>query len=134
MSRYIVVQSLSRIQLTAWTAEPQTSLSLTIFQSLLKFICVELVMLSNHLVLCHPLLLLPSFFSSIRVFSSESALHISWPQYWSFSISLSIEYLGLIPLGLTVRPEGIDLLAVQGTLKSLQWYPIIISSTKRKRR
>ena len=95
-----VVQSLSRIQsfVTPWTAARQASLSFTISQSLLKFMSVELVMPSNHLILCHPLLLLPSIFPSIRVFSSESALCISWPKYWSFSFSISPsnEYSGLI--------------------------------------
>ena len=101
-----------------WTAAHQASLSFTISWSLLKFLSVELVMLSNHLILCHPLLL-PSIFSSIRVFSNESALHIRWPKYWSFSfsISLSNEYSGLI----SFRMDWLNLLAVQGTLKSL--YP-----------
>ena len=87
-------------------------------QSLLKLMSIESVMPSNHLILCLPLLLLPSIFSSIRVFSSESALHIRWPKYWSFSfrsISLSNEYSRLISL----RMDWLDLLAVQGTLKSL---------------
>ena len=86
----IVAQSLSHIQLfeTLWTAARQASLSFTISQSLLKFISIELVMPSNHLILCQPLLLLPSIFPSIRVFSNESALHIRWPKYWSFSFSI----------------------------------------------
>ena len=98
-----------------WTTARQASLSFTTFQSLFKLISVELVMLSNHLVLCHPLLSLPSIFPSIRVFSSESLLHIWWPKCWSFSISPSHEYLGLI----SFRMNWFDLLAVQGTLKSL---------------
>ena len=85
--------------------------------SLLKFMSIKLVMLSNHLILCHPLLLLPSVFPSIRVFSNESALHIKWPKYWSFSFSISPshEYSGLI----SFRIDWFDLLAVQGTVKSL---------------
>ena len=98
-----------------WTTARQASLSFTTFQSLFKLISVELVMLSNHLVLCHPLLSLPSIFPSIRVLSSESLLHIWWPKCWSFSISPSHEYLGLI----SFRMNWFDLLAVQGTLKSL---------------
>jgi len=95
----------------------QASLSFTISQSLLKLMSIESVMPSNHLILCHPLLLLPSMFPSIRVFSNESALHIRWPKYWSFSFSISPsdEYSGLI----SFRMDWLDLLAVQGTLKSL---------------
>ena len=84
-------------------------------QILLKFMSIELVMPSNHLILCHPLLLLPSIFLSIRVFSSESVLHIMWPKYWSFSISPSNEYSGLI----SFRMDWFELLEFQGTLKSL---------------
>ena len=95
----VVVQSLSHVQLfsTPWTAAPQASLSFTISQSLLKFMFIESVMLSNHLILYLRLLLLLSIFPSIRVFSNESALHISWPKYWSFSFSISpsSEYSGL---------------------------------------
>ena len=98
-----------------WLAVHQASLSFTISQSLLQVISTESVMLSNHLILCHPLLLLPSIFLTFRVFSNESALHIRWPTYWSFSISLSNDYSGLISL----RIDWFDLLAVQGTLKSL---------------
>ena len=85
------VQSLSRVRLfvTPWTAAHQASLSITNSQSLPKLISIELVMPSNHLILCHPLLLLPSIFPSIRVFSNDSALHIRWPKYWSFSFSIS---------------------------------------------
>ena len=102
---------------TPWTAAHQASLSITNLQSLLKLISIESVMPSNHLILCCPLLLLPSIFPSIRVFSNELALHIMWPKYWnfSFSISLSNEYSGLI----SFRMDWLDLLAVQGTLKSL---------------
>ena len=102
---------------TPWTAALQASLSITSSQSLLKFMSIELVLLSNHLILCHPLLLLPSIFPSIRVFSSESVLHIRWPKYWSFSFSISPsnECLGLI----SFRMDWLDLLAVQGTLKNL---------------
>ena len=110
------VQSLSHVQLfaTPWTAARQTSLSITNSQSLLKLTSIELVMPSNHLILCHPLLLMPSIFTSIRVFSSESILHIRWPKYWSFSFSPSNEYSGLI----SFRIDWFDL-AVQMTLKSL---------------
>ena len=94
------VQSLSRVRLfvTPWTAAYQASLSITNSQSLLKLMPIELVMPSNHLILYHPLLLLPSIFPSIRVFSSESALRIRWPKYWSFSFSTSLsnEHPGLI--------------------------------------
>ena len=91
------------------------SLSITNSQSLLKLMSIELVMQFNHLILCHRFLLLPSIFPSIRVFSNESALHIMWPKYWSFSISTSSEYSGLI----FFRIDWFDLLAVQGTLKGL---------------
>ena len=102
---------------TPWTAACQVSLSFTISWSLLKLISIQSVMPSNHLVLCHPLLLPPLIFPSIRVFSNESALHIRWPKYWSFSFSISSsnEYSGLI----SFRIDWFDLLAVQGTLKSL---------------
>ena len=113
-----LVQSLSHVQLfeTPWTAAYQASLSITNSWSLLKFISIELVMPSNHLILCRPLLLLPSIFPRIRVFSNELVLHIRWPKYWnfSFSISPSNEYSGLISL----RRDWLDPLAVQGTLKS----------------
>ena len=113
------VQSLSRVRLLAapWTAARQASLSITNSQSLLKLMSIESMMPSNHLILCHPLLLSPSIFHSIRVFSNESALRIRWPKYWSFSfnISPSNEYSGLI----SFRMNWLDLLAVQGTLKSL---------------
>ena len=110
---------LSRVQLsvTPWTAAHQASLSITDFQSLLKLMSITLVMPSNHLILCRPLLLLPSVFPSIRVFSNESVLHIRWPKYWSFSFSISPsnEYSELI----SFRMDWLDLLTVQGTLKSL---------------
>ena len=95
--------SLSCVQLfvTPWSAAHQDSLSITNSQSLLKPTSIEAVMLSNHLILCHLLLLLPSIFPSIRVFSNELVLCIMWPKYWSFSISPSSEYLGLVSLGLT---------------------------------
>ena len=103
--------------MTPWTAPCQASLSITNSWSLLKLTSIESVMPSNHLLLCHPLLLLPSIFPSIRVFSSESALHIRWLTYWSisFNISPSNEYSGQI----SFRMDWLDLLAVQGTLKSL---------------
>ena len=97
------------------TAARQASLSVANSQSLLKLMCIQLVMPSNHLILCRPLLYLPSIFPNIRVFSNESVLHIRWPKYWSFSISPSNEYSGLI----SFRIDCFDLLAVQGTLKSL---------------
>ena len=113
------VQLLSHVRLfaTLWTAACQASLSITDFQSLLKLMSIESVMPSNHLILCCPLLLLPSIFPTIRVFSDESVLHIRWPKYWSFNISISpsSEYSGLI----SFRIDWLDLLAVQGTLKSL---------------
>ena len=111
------VQSLSRIRLFVipWTAAHQTSLSITNSRSLLKFISIESVVPCNHLTLCRPLLLLPSIFPSIRIFSNESALRIRYPKYWSFNISRFNEYSGLI----SFRMDWFDLLAVQGTLKSL---------------
>ena len=113
------VQFLSSVQLfaTPWTATRQASLSITSSQSSPKPMAIESVMPSNHLILCHPLLLLPSIFPSIRVFSNESVLHIRWPNYWSFTFSItpSNEYSGLI----SFRIDWFDLLAVQGTLKSL---------------
>ena len=112
------VQSLSHVRLfaTPWTAACQASLSIANSRSLLKLMSIESVMPSNHLILCHPLLLLPSIFPSIRVFSNESVLRIRYPKYWSFSLSISpsSEHSGLI-----FRMDWLDLLAVQGTLKSL---------------
>ena len=106
--------------MTPWTAARQASLSITNSWSLLKLMSIELVMPSNHLILCCPLLLLPSIFPSIRVFSNESVLHIRWPKYWSFSFNIrpSNEYSGLI----SFKMDWLDLLAVQGTLKSLLQY------------
>ena len=101
--------------MTLWTAARQAYLSFTISQSLLKLMSIESVMPSNHLILCHPFLLLPSIFPSIRAFSNESVLRIRWPKYWSFSIRPSNEYSGLI----SFRIDWFDLHAVQGTLKSL---------------
>ena len=105
---------------TPWTAAHQVSLSITNSRSLFKLMSIELVMPSSNLILFYPLLLLPSIFPSIRVFSNESVLHIRWPKYWSFnfSISPSNEYSGLIPF----RIDWFDLLAVQETLKSLLQY------------
>ena len=114
-----LVQLLSRVRLfaTSWTAACQASLSFTISKSLLKLMSIELVMPSNHLILCCPLLLLPSVFPSIRIFSNELALHIRRPKYWSFSFSISPfnENSRLI----SFRIDWFDFLAVQGTLKSL---------------
>ena len=111
------VQSLSHVQLfaTPWTAKHQASLSITNSQNLLKLMSIGSVMPSNHLILCCSLLLLPLIFPSIRVFSNESVLCIRWPKYWGFSISPSNKYSGLI----SFRMDWLDLLAVQGTLKSL---------------
>ena len=118
MAQFSSVQSLICVQLFAasWTEARQASLSFTISQRLLKLMPIESVMPSNHLILFRPLLLLPSISPSIRVFSNESALYIKWPKYWSFSISPSNEYSGLI----SFKMDWLDLLAVQGTLKSLQ--------------
>ena len=114
-----MAQSLSCVQLfvTPWTAACQASLSITNSQNLPKLMSIELGILSNHLILCHPLLLLPSIFPGIRIFSNESVLHIRWPEYWSFSFSIrpSNEYSGLI----SFRIDWFDLLAVQGILKSV---------------
>ena len=114
-----VAQSLSRDQLfvTPWTAAHQAPLSTTISRSLPKFMSIESVMPSNHLILCHSLLLLPSIFPSISVLSNELALHTRWPKYWSFSLSISPsnEHPGLV----SFRKNWLDLLVVQGTHKSL---------------
>ena len=119
MLQFSSVQSLSRIRLFAnpWTAARQASLSITNSQSSLKLMSIESVMPSSHLILCHPLLLLTPIPPSIRVFSNESTLRMRWPKYWSLSFSIipSKEYLGLI----SFRMDWLDLLAVQGTLKSL---------------
>ena len=113
----VVIQSLSRVWLfvTPWSAARQAPLSITNSPSLLKLMSIESVMPSDHLILCRPLLLLPSISPSIRVFSNESVLHIRWPKYWSFSFSISPsnEYLGLI----SFRIDWLDLLDVQGTLR-----------------
>ena len=114
---FISIQSFSCVQLfvTPWTAARQAFLSITNSQSLLKFVSIESVTPCNHLILCHPHLLLPSIFPSIKVFSNESVLHRRWPKYWSFSVSPSNEYSGLI----SFRIDWFHLFAVQGTLKSL---------------
>ena len=121
-SHFSSVQSLSCAWFfaTPWTAAHQASLSITNSRSLPKLMSIESVMPSNHLILCCPLLLLPSIFPSIRVFSNESALHIRWPKYWSFSFNFSPsnEHSGQI----SFRMDCLDLLAVQGTLKSLLWH------------
>ena len=119
MLHFSSVQSLSRVRpfATPWTAACQVSLSITNSQSLLKLMSIVSVNPSNHLNLCPPLCFLPSIFPSIRVFSNESVLRIRWPTYWSFSFSItpSNEYSGLI----SFRMDWLDLLTVQGTLKSL---------------
>ena len=116
----VSVRSLSRVRLFATPWTHQAPLSSTLSWSLLKFMFIELVILSNHLILCCPLLLLPSILPSIRVVSNELALHLRWPEYWSISFSTnpSNEYSGLI----SFRMSWFDLLAVQGTLKSLLQY------------
>ena len=118
-SQEIVFQLLCHVQLFAapWTAALQASLSITISWSLLRFMSIESVMTFNHLILCCPLLLQSSIFPSIRVFSNESVLRIRWPKYWSFSFSVSPskKYSGLV----SFRMDWLDLLAVQGTLKSV---------------
>ena len=118
----VLVQSLSHVWLfaTPWTVARQASLSITKSRSLLKLMSIELVIPSNHLILCYPLLLLPSVFPRIRVFSEQSVLWNRWPKYWSFgfSISLSNEYSGFT----SFRIDWFDLLAVQGALKSLLQY------------
>ena len=122
------VQSLSHVRLfaTPWTAARQASLSITNSQSLPRLVSIESVMPSNHLIFCHPLLLLPSIFPSIRVFSHESVLCIRWPKYWSFSFNISLfnEHPGLI----SFRMDWLDLLAVQGTLKHFSQFKSINSS------
>ena len=119
LCQFSSVQSLSQVQIfvTTWTAVLQSSLSITNSQSLPKLMCIELVMPSNYIILCNPLLFLPLIFPSIRVFSNESVLRIRWPKYWSFSINISPfkEHTGLI----SCRIDWLDLRAVQGTLKSL---------------
>ena len=114
-----LVQSLSHVRLFVilWTAARQASMSITNSRSLFKLMCIESMMPLNHLILCRLLLLPPSIFPSIRVFSNESVLHIRWPKYWSFSLNInpSNEYSGLI----SFMTDWLDLLAVQGTLKSL---------------
>ena len=114
-----IVLSCVQLFVTPWTAAHQASLSFTIFQSLLKFMSTELVVPSNRLIFCHPLLLLPSIFPSIRVFSNELTLRIRWPKYWgfSFSISPSNEYSGLI----SCRIDWLDLLAVQSYINSCKY-------------
>ena len=116
----LVQFSLVRLFETPWTAAHQASLSITNYLSLPKFMSIELVMPSSHFILCRPLLLLPSIFASIRVFSNKSVLRIRWPKYWSFSFSISPsnEYSGLI----SFRMDWLDFLAVYGTLKSLVQY------------
>ena len=123
---------LSCVQLfvTPWTTACQASLSFTVSQSWLKLMSIESVMLFNHLILCHLLLLLPSVFPSIRVFSNESAIHTRWPKYWSFSFSISpsSKYSGLI----SFRVDWFDILVVQGTLESSPAPHFIISPLNRK--
>ena len=122
---YVVVQSLSHVQLfaTSWTAAFQAPLSSTISQSLLKFMSIELVMLFNHFFLCHPLLLLPSIFPSIRVFSNESALCIRWPKYWASVSVLPMNIQGWFHFGLTgwisLQSKGLSIVCSSPQLKSV---------------
>ena len=118
--KFISVQSLNQLQFfaTPWTAAGQASPSFTISQSLLKLMSIESMVLTHYLILCHSLLPLPSIFLSTRVFSNESALRIRWPKYWSFCISASNQYPGLI----SFKIDWFELLAVQGILKSLLQY------------
>ena len=124
------VQSLSPVRLfaTPWTAAHQASLSITNFWSLLKLMSIESVMPSNHFILCRPLLLLPSVFPSIRVFSNKSVLHIRWPKYWSFSFSISPsnENSGLISLGLTdwisLQSKGLSRVSSKTTVQKHQFF------------
>ena len=129
---YVAVQSLSHVpvSMTPWTATCQASLSFTISWNLLKLMSIESVMPSNHLILCHRFLLLPSVFASIRVFLKESALCIRWPKCFSISMSPSNEYSGLISL----RIDWFDLVAVQGTPKSLLQHhsPNVYGSSARR--
>ena len=130
------VQSLSHVQLfvTSWTAAHQASLSITNSQSLLKLISIKSVMPCNLLILCCPLLLLPSIFPSIRVFSNESVLHIRWPKYWSFSFSISAsnQYSGLIPLGLigliSLQSKGLSRVFSTTTVQKRQFFCTQLSS------
>ena len=131
----VVVQSLNRVQLfvTPWIAAYQASLFFTISWSLFKLMSIELVMLSNHVILCHPHLLLPSIFPSIKVFSNESAFCIRWPKYWSFSFSISSssEYSGLISLGLTgwisLRSKGLSRVFSNTTVQKCQFFSTQLS-------
>ena len=132
VSQSVQLLSSVRIFVAPWTARRQASVSIANSRSLLKLISIGSVMPSNHLIFCHPLLLPPSIFPSIRVFSNELALHIRWPKYWSFSfnISPSSEYSGLI----SFRMHWLDLLAVQGILKSLLQHHSSKASIPRSRK
>ena len=123
---WVQLLSHARLFVTPWTAARQASLFIANSQSLLRLMSIKLVMPCNHLILCHPLLLLPSIFPSVRVFSNKSILHIRWPKYWSFSFSISPsnEYSGLI----SFRMDWLNLLAAQGTLKSLLQHHSLKSS------
>ena len=123
-----VVQSLSHVQLfaTPWAKGPQASLSITSSWSFLKLMSIELVMPSNHLIICRPLVLLPSIFPSIRVFSSESALHIRWPEYWSLASVLPMDIQGRFPLGLTglisLQSQGLSGVFSNTTVEKHQFF------------
>ena len=129
-AQFSSIQLLSHVRLfaTPWTAARQASLSITNSQSLLKLMSIESVMSANHLILCHPFLLLPSIFPNIRVFSKESVLCIKWPKYWSFSFSISPsgEYSGLISLGLTglisLQSKGLSRVFSNTTVQKHQFF------------
>ena len=131
---YVIVQSLIGVQLfvTPWTAARQASLSITNSQSLLKLMSIESVMPSNYLTFCRPLLLLPPIFPSIRVFSNESALHMRWPKYWSFSVRSSNEYQGWFPLGWTgwisLQSKGLSTVFSNTTVQKHQFFGAQLSS------
>ena len=135
LTQFSSVHVLSCVQLfaTPWTAAHQASLSITNHWSLLKLMSIESVMPSNHLILCHPLLLPPSIFPSIRVFSSESALHSRWPKYWSFSFSISPsnEYPGWFPLGWTgwisLQSKGLSRVFSNTTVQKHQFFGVQLS-------
>ena len=128
---FLPVQSLSHVWLfaTPWTAAYQSSLSITNSRSPPKLMSIESVMPSNHLILCPPLLLLPSIFPSIRVFSNESALHIRWPKYWSFSFNISPSNEPSVLI--SFRMDWLDLLGVQGTLKILELFKVLNTTVQK---
>ena len=123
---FVVVQSPSHVQLleTSWTTAHQASLSLTISWSMLRFLSIKSVMSSNNLILCHSLLLLPSIFPSVRIFSNELVIHIRWPKYWSFSFSISPsnEYSGLISFRISLQSKGLSRVFCNTTVQKHQFF------------